>query len=41
MEWGASSSVDSHRAEVGSREFRSLKQSVPKFRGKSEDFPLW
>ena len=38
---GASSSVDSHRAEVGSREFGSLKQSVPKFSGKSEDFPLW
>ena len=27
---GASSSVDSHRAEVGSREFGSLKQSIPK-----------
>ena len=38
---GASSSVDSHRAEVGSREFGSLKQSVPKFSGKLEDFPLW
>ena len=37
----ASSSVDSHRAEVGSREFGSLKQSVPKFGGKLEDFPLW
>ena len=37
----ASSSVDSHRAEVGSREFGSLKQSVPKFSGKSEEFPLW
>ena len=37
----ASSSVDSHEAEVGSREFGSLKQSVPKFSGKSEDFPLW
>ena len=31
---GASSSIDSHRAEVGSREFGSLKQSVPKFSGK-------
>ena len=31
---GASSSVDSHRAEDGSREFWSLKQSVPKFSGK-------
>ena len=38
---GASSSVETHRAEVGSREFGSLKQSVPKFSGKSEDFPLW
>ena len=38
---GASSSVYSHRAEVGSREFGSLKQSVPKFSGKSEDVPLW
>ena len=38
---GASSSVDSHRAEVGSREFGSLKQSVPQFSMKSEDFPLW
>ena len=38
---GAISSVDSHRTEVGSREFGSLKQSVPKFSGKSEDFPLW
>ena len=37
----ASSSVDSHRAEVGSREFGSLKQSVPKFSGKLEDFQLW
>ena len=37
----ASSSVDSHRAEVGSREFGSLKQSVPKFSRKFEDFPLW
>ena len=36
----ASSSVDSHRAEVGSREFGSLKQSVPKVSGKL-DFPLW
>ena len=36
---GASSSVDSHRAEVGSREFGSLKQSVPKVSGKL-DFPL-
>ena len=31
---GASSSVDSYRAEVGSREFGSLEQSVPKFSGK-------
>ena len=38
---GASSSVDSHRAEVGSREFGSLKQSVPKFSGRLEDCPLW
>ena len=38
---GASSSIDSHRAEVGSREFGSLKQSVPKFSGKLEDLPLW
>ena len=38
---GASSSVESHRAEVGSREFGSLKQSVPKFSGKSQDFPAW
>ena len=38
---GVSSSVDSHRAEVGSREFGSLKQSVPKFSRKFEDFPLW
>ena len=37
---GASISADSHRAEVGSREFGSLKQSVPKFSGKLEDFPL-
>ena len=38
---GASSSVDSHKAEVGSHEFGSLKQSVPKFSGKLEDLPLW
>ena len=38
---GASSSVDSHRAEVGSREFGSLKQPVHQNSGKSEDFPLW
>ena len=38
---GASSGVDSHRAEVGSREFGSLKQSDPKFSGKSEDSPSW
>ena len=38
---GASCSVDSHRAEVGSRECGSLKHSVPKFRWKLEDFPLW
>ena len=38
---GASSSVDSHKAEVGSHEFGSLKQSVPKFSGKLEDFSLW
>ena len=31
---GASSSVDSYRAEVGSREFGSLKQSVPNFNEK-------
>ena len=37
---GASSSVDSHSAEVGSREFRSLKQPVPQNSGKSEAFPL-
>ena len=37
----ASSSVDSYRAEVDSREFGSLKQSVPKFSGVLEDFPLW
>ena len=37
----ASSIVDSYRAEVGSPEFGSLKQSVPKSSGKSEDFPLW
>ena len=36
---GASSSVDSHKAEVGSHEFGSLKQSVAS--GKLEDFPLW
>ena len=36
----ASSSVDSHRAEVGFREFGSLKQSVPKLIGKLEDFKL-
>ena len=35
----ASSSVDSYRAEVGSHEFGSLKQSVAS--GKLEDFPLW
>ena len=35
---GASSSVDSHRTEVGSREFGSLKQSVAS--GKLEDLPL-
>ena len=38
---GVSSSVDGQRAEVGSREFGRLKQSVPKFSGKLEDFPLW
>ena len=38
---GTSSSVDSHRAEVGSREFGSLKESVPKFSGKLEDFAVW
>ena len=38
---GVSSSVDSHRVEVSSREFGSLEQSVPKFSGKLEDFPLW
>ena len=36
----ASSSVDSYRAEVDSREFGSLKQSVPKLIGKLEDFKL-
>ena len=30
---GASSSVDSHMAEVGSHEFGSLKHSVPEFSG--------
>ena len=38
---GASSSVDSHRAEVGSREVRSLRQSVSKFSGKLQEFSLW
>ena len=38
---GTSSTVGSHRTEVGSREFGSLKQSVPKFSRKFEDFPLW
>ena len=33
-ESGASISVDSHRAKVGSCEFGSLKHSVPKFSGK-------
>ena len=36
---GVRCTVDSHRAEVGSRGFRSLKQSVRQFSGKSaEDF---
>ena len=38
---GASSSVYSHRAEVGSRKFGRPKHWVPNFCGKSEDFPLW
>ena len=38
---GTSSTVGSHRTEVGSREFGSLKQPVPKFSGKLGDFPLW
>ena len=37
---GASSSVDSNRVVVGSRECGSLKQSAPKFGGKPEDFHL-
>ena len=36
-----SMSADSLRADVDSREFGSMKQSVPKFSGKLEDFPLW
>ena len=34
----ASSSVDSHKIEVGSREFGNLKRSVPKISGLLEDF---
>ena len=34
----ASSTVDSHRAEVGSREFGSLKQMIPKLGANFEDF---
>ena len=37
----ASSSVDSRRTEASSREVGSLTQSVPKFSGTLEDFPLW
>ena len=37
----ASSSVDSHWADVGSREVGNFKQSVPKFCAILEDFPLW
>ena len=36
----ASSSVDSHSAEVGSRELGSLKHSVPKFRAKLKLFSI-
>ena len=38
---GASSSVESHRAEVGPRKCGSLKQSVRNLSGKLEDVPLW
>ena len=38
---GTSISIDSFRAEFVSREYGSLKQSVPTFSGKLEDFPLW
>ena len=38
---GACSSVDGHKAEDGSRDFRSWRQSVAKFSGKSQNFPLW
>lgn len=37
---GESSSVDSHRVEVGSGEFENLKELVPKFSGRSDNFPL-
>ena len=36
----ASSSVDSNRAEVGYHKVGSLKQSVPKFSAKSEEFSI-
>ena len=34
-------SVESSRVNVGPREFSSIKQAVPKFCGKPENFPLW
>ena len=33
--------VEGASANVGAREFSSLKQAVPKFSGLPEDFPVW
>ena len=34
-------SVESSGVNVGPREFSSIKQAVPKFSGKPEEFPVW
>ena len=34
-------SVESSGVNVGPREFSSMKQAVPKFSGKPEEFPVW